>query len=166
VCGSLNGSAPQVPPVTPGRLTLVSPSSLPAAVNTSQTLKVTFTDSNGAGDFGVLNMLVNNAIDGRNACYVAYVVSSNTLFLVDDAGHAEGPYAKLVLNGGGSSIENSQCVISPLSSAVFSGNGLTLTLNVSFKSAFTGNRILYAAARDSTESNNTGWQAVGVWSVQ
>ena len=31
---------------------------------------------------------------------------------------------------------------------------------------FAGNRIFYLASRDLTDANNTGWQAVGTWTVQ
>jgi hypothetical protein len=48
-----------------------------------------------------------------------------------------------------------------------SGNGnlLTLTLNVTFKTGLAGNRVVYMAARDQAE-NNSGWQALGTWTVQ
>jgi hypothetical protein len=46
------------------------------------------------------------------------------------------------------------------------GNTLTLTLNLTFKAAFAGNRIFYAAGRDGQDLNNTGWQAMGTWTVQ
>jgi hypothetical protein len=52
------------------------------------------------------------------------------------------------------------------SSATVNGNGLTLVLNMSFTSAFSGNRVVYAAARDSTDANNSGWQPLGTWAVQ
>ena len=44
------------------------------------------------------------------------------------------------------------------------GNVLTLTLNITFSSAFGGNKIIYAAAR-SLSFGNSGWQALGTWSV-
>jgi len=92
------------------------------------------------------------------------------LFLRDalvDAGDAGGPFAgSMVLNGGGT-IQNSQCSVNGAgSSAVLSGNNLTLALNVTFQASFTGNRILYAAGWDSAGGNNTGWQAVGTFTVQ
>jgi hypothetical protein len=48
--------------------------------------------------------------------------------------------------------------------AVGSGNTLTLTLNVRFSSSFVGERIIYMAARDVAE-RNSGWQAMGRWTV-
>ena len=115
-----------------------------------------------------MNLVVNNFIDGRQACYLAYVASSNTLLLVDDQGDAGGPFAgSMVLNGGGGQVQNGQCSVGGVgSSALLAANTLTLTLNVTFKASFTGNLILYAAGRDTAGGNNTDWQAVGAWTVQ
>ena len=46
------------------------------------------------------------------------------------------------------------------------GTNLGLTLNIAFSHTFVANRVLYLAARDSSEDNNTGWQAAGTWDVQ
>jgi hypothetical protein len=40
------------------------------------------------------------------------------------------------------------------------GNTLTLTLSISFKTAFKGNRLIFMAAA-SLLPQNTGWQSVG-----
>jgi len=139
-----------------------------AVSGTAQAFIATLTDSMGTGDFGVVNVLVNNFIDGRNACYLAYVAASNSLLLVDDGGDAGGPFAgSMVLNGGAAVIQNSQCSVNgPGSSAVKNGNTLTLTLNVTFKAPFAGNRIVWVAGRDAAGGNNTDWQAMATTSVQ
>ncbi len=86
------------------------------------------------------------------------------LYLVNDAGTALLP--GLVMNGSGS-VTNSQCTVNGVgSSAAGGGNTLVLTLNISFTAAFSGNRLIYMAARDATDSNNTGWQPMGSWTVQ
>jgi hypothetical protein len=126
-----------------------------------------WTDSKGAGDFGVVNVLVNNFIDGRRSCYLAYVVSSNTLYLVNDSGDAGGPFAgSLALNGSAGVIQNTQCSVSGAGSSVSIGNTLILTLNITFKSGLAGNEIVWAAGRNAFGGNNTDWQAVGTWDVQ
>jgi len=51
------------------------------------------------------------------------------------------------------------------STASGSGNTLTLTLNVSFTGAFAGNRIFYTAAGNAAGTENSGWQALGAWTV-
>ena len=112
-----------------------------------------------------MNALINTALDGRHGCYIAYAQQGNTIYLVNDNGDAGGPYAgTLTLNGSGS-VSNSQCtVLGSGSSATGSGNNLTLTLNMSFTSAFGGNKVIYLAARDTLQ-NNSGWQTMGVLGV-
>jgi len=156
-------------PYTAGQIGVtVTPSRGAAPSGTNQQLTFTFTDSKGTGDFGVGNVLINSFIDGRQACYLAYVASSNTLILIDDAGDAGGPYAgTMVLNGGSGAIQNSQCMVSGAGSAVASSPGtIAVTLNLTFKGAFAGNRVLYAAGRDAAGGNNTDWQSVGTLTVQ
>ncbi len=130
----------------------------------NQVFTFQFADTAGASDLAVLNVLINSALDGRVACYLAYVQQGNTLYLVNDAGAAGGPFAgSIALNGSGS-INNSQCTVTGAgSSAVASGNTLTLVLNMSFSTAFGGNKVVYMAARDSV--NNSGWQVMGQHAV-
>jgi len=134
--------------------------------SSTQTYTFTFTDTNGWQDITVANILINSAIDGRHACYLAFVpsgASSGSLFLVDDAGDAAGPYAGLVLPGSGS-VSNSQCTISGAGGSVSAnGNTLTLTLPITFNHSFTGNQVFYLATRNSTISSD--WQAMGSVSV-
>ncbi|HYW48003.1 MAG TPA: hypothetical protein VE959_34380 [Bryobacteraceae bacterium] len=125
-----------------------------------------FSDTKGFQDFGVLNVLVNNALDGRHACYLAYSRPTNILYLVDDAGDGGGPFAGSAVLSGAGSIQNSQCAVSWGAAPVAAGgNGLTLALNIGFTAALGGNRIFYLAARDVNDLNNTGWQAMGTWMV-
>jgi len=161
---------PGPPPPTPPTIAVTgaSPPRLAAAAGTNQQVTFTLTDTVGAGDFGVVNVLINKFIDGRQACYLAYVASTNTLFLVDNSGDAGGPYAgSMALNGISASIENSQCQVSSVGSVATPGPGtLAVTLNITLKSTFTGNRVIYVAGRNRSDGNNTGWQAAATWSVQ
>ena len=51
------------------------------------------------------------------------------------------------------------------SSAAGIGNTLTLTLSVSFTGPFAGNRIFYTAAGNVAGTENSGWHALGAWTV-
>jgi len=139
----------------------------PARSNTlSQNYTFTFTDTNGAQDIAVADILINTALDGRHACYLAFVPSGSTgaaLFLVDDAGDSAGPYQGMALPGSGA-IANSQCSIAADGSSInVSGNTLTLALAITFAPGFAGNHILFLAARSNTLNSN--WQAVGTVTV-
>jgi hypothetical protein len=138
-----------------------------APAGQDQAIQIAFT-AKGTADFGVVNVLVNSALDARQACYLAYIAASNTLVLVNDNGDAGGPYAgALVLNGSPGTIQNTQCQINGAASLAALGSGtLTLTLDMTFRSSFAGNRVVYVAGRDKSDGNNTGWQAVGTWTVQ
>jgi hypothetical protein len=129
-----------------------------SALNTTYTF--TFTDTNGWADLSVLDILVNNSINAVSACYLAFVPSANTLYLVDDKGEAGGPYSVLQIPSAGS-VSNGQCTIKGQGSSISGvGNTLTLVLNVSFSQSFGGNRVFYVAARNST-TGNSGWQPIG-----
>jgi hypothetical protein len=129
----------------------------------SNTFTFVFTHPEGFASLGVVNVLINRALDGGQACYLAYSQPYQTLFLVDDRGPDIG-LSPLTLGGSGS-VSNSQCTIrSAGSSATTSGNTLTLRLNIEFSSAFAGNRVIYLAARDQSGANS-GWFTQGAWTV-
>jgi hypothetical protein len=134
--------------------------------NPAQTYTFTFSDTNGWQDITVANVLVNSALDGRQACYVAIVPassSSGSVFLVDNTGDAGGPFTGITLPGTGTAA-NSQCTVNGAGSSI-SGNGNALTVNLSlrFNQSFAGNQVFFLAARSNTA--NSGWQAVGSVSV-
>ena len=126
----------------------------------TQTLVARYSHPAGVANLGVVNILVNTALDGGNACYIAYSRPAGILFLVNDGGTASGLSAPLVL-GTAASVNNSQCTVSGIgSSAVDSGNSMTLTLNVSYSNSFRGNRVIYLAAQ-SVANVTSGWQTMG-----
>jgi len=129
----------------------------------SNSISVTYSAPGGYQSLDVVNILINTVLDGRQACYLAYSRPSNALYIVADNGDSTEISGK-VMDGTGV-VGNSQCTVALAgSSATGAGNTLTLALNVSFSSSFGGNKVVYAAARD-TAQNNSGWQTVGVRSV-
>ena len=148
---------------------MVSPVSVnPGAGSaTTQTFTFTFEDPNGYADLAVLDVLINNSLDGIGACYVAVAptgASSGYLYLVDDAGDGGYVSGSPMALPSSSTLQNSQCMITGTGSTVSaSGNTLTLTLAITFASAFGGNKIFYTAARGN--SQNSGWQPMGTWDV-
>jgi len=140
--------------------TLANP---PGGTGDVQTFTFTVSDPKGAQALNIINVLINNALDGHGACYLAYIRPTNTLALVDDGGTSLT--GAIVLNGGAASLSNSQCSINGVgSSALAAGNSLTLTINVSFRQGFSGNRIVYLAGREADETTS-GWTTVGTWKV-
>ncbi len=149
---------PAPPPSSTPKVTSLTPA---AATGASQHYTLQIDDSAGAQDIDVVNILINSALDGRQACYLAYSRPTNTLYLVPDSGG--GLLPGMLLNGSGST-NNSQCsVVGAGSSATTNGNTLTLGLNINFTAALAGDRVVFAAARSATL--NSGWQTMGVLSV-
>ena len=133
-----------------------------ASSGVTQSYTFQFSHTAGAQALGVVNVLINKVLDGRSACYIAYSVPDNVLYLVPDNG--SGLLPGMVVNGSGST-SNSQCSISGAgTSASPNGNILTLTVLVTFLPPFGGNKVVYAAARDP-QGNNTGWVITGVRGV-
>jgi hypothetical protein len=138
----------------------VSPS---AGSGSSQTFTYTFSDSNGHADLSNVRVLINGGLNSTAGCYGYYVVSTNQLLLLNDAGTAwNGP----VNLGSSGTVSNSQCSINAAgSSANGSGNTLTLKLATAFSSGFGGTKTNYASAMD-TAGLFSGWEARGSWTVQ
>ena len=132
---------------------------------TGSTMTFVFSDSNTASDLGIVNVLINLYLDGRNACYIAYDSKGGTLYLVGDNGSSLTGIAL----PSAAILSNSQCAISAAGvTATKAGNALTLTIPYTFTTAFgaatQGSKIIYAAARD-TLSANSGWQPMGTFRV-
>jgi hypothetical protein len=148
-------------PVTPAQPSAAS--SPTSGSGMTQTFTFNFTDTAGAQAFAVLNILIRDVLDGRQACYIAFAPATSSVFLVDNAGDAGGPFSGMVLPSS-NSIGNSQCTISGTGSSVAkAGNALTLTLAITFMPSFTGNKVIYMAATDPSFA--TGWQAAGTWNI-
>jgi len=139
---------------------------LAAGGGNTQTFTATFTDTGGWENFSVVDVLIRDVLDGRQACYVAFIPSgpnSGSVLLVDDGGDAGGPYSGMTLPGTGS-VSNSQCSITGAGSLVSAtGNSLTLTLPITFTPAFAGNKVAYLSAQDT--GANSGWSALSTVSV-
>jgi hypothetical protein len=155
-------------PWSPGKLAVGSPNPARGAGATTSPQNIVFsmTDTNGIADIGIVNILINGAIDARAACYLAYVTSGNLLLLVDDAGDAGGPFAGTMNPGVTGTMSNSQCQVTSANVSYSGTNSLMLSVSLKFTSGFGGNRVIYVAARDAAFTTNTGWQAVGTWTVQ
>ncbi len=159
--------------ITVGGATLTVTQTGPTPINTGSiagsgsenTFFFFFTHPEGFGRLGVVNVLINRALDGGRACYLAYSQPLQTLFLVDDKGPEAGLSA-LALGGTGS-VSNSQCAVNAAgSSATTAGTTLVLRLNIEFKAAFAGNQVIYLAAREEGAGGaNSGWTTQGAWNV-
>jgi len=129
----------------------------------TQTVAFTYQDQSAATNMETVWAPINTAIDGRAACYVAYYVPGNQLYLYPDNG--DGSQATSIALTGNNTISNSQCTISAQGSNVqTSGNTLTVTLPITFTTAFAGFKGVWMAAYTQTGAVSP-WQALGAWVV-
>ena len=133
----------------------------------SQTFTYIVNDNDGTSDLTISNMLINNVLDGRNACYLAYDHANQILYLVNDGGTIVAPMPFDSSGHGSGVLSNSQCSIDGTKTYVSQYNGSTqsqVTIGLTFTGAFGGNKVVYLAARDK-EGMNSGWYTGGVWNV-
>jgi hypothetical protein len=116
-----------------------------------------FYDGDGEQDLGVLNILINKALDAGRACYLAFDSASDTLFLVNDDN------TNLIATGllTSTPIQNGQCSIRG-AFVQRSGGFVRLSLVARFREGFEGDKIAYLAARDRGGANS-GWSPRGVF---
>jgi hypothetical protein len=126
----------------------------------SQTFTFKYSSVNGYGYLSSVYALINSGLRASAGCYVYYLRGSNSLVLVNDTGTG---IAGVLTPGAAGTLSNSQCAIDgPTSSVVGSGNTLSLTLGLTFKTAFVGTQTLYALAFDNGNLNSS-WKTLGTW---
>jgi hypothetical protein len=148
--------------VTAGGPPTAGPLSPASGSGTSQTFSAPFTNPGGAAAFTSAYLLINAGFDARSSCYIQYLPSVNTLYLLNDAASAWlGP----ITPGSGSTLQNNQCILSGTGSSIASvGNTLTVNTALTFKPAFAGNKTAFLFA--FTASAQTGFQTAGTWLAQ
>jgi len=142
--------------VNPGKIT-ISPD---AGAGGKGTFTLKFPHPGGWQNLAVLNLLINNNLDVKKACYLGYVVDSSKLHLTDDEGNLQGAGGEIE---SGQSGKNGQCGVRFVS-VQNEDNVITLTLDLTFSTSFAGKKTIYLAARDK-EQNNSGWLPGGTWEI-
>jgi hypothetical protein len=144
------------PPQPPSTVS-VSPSS---GSGTGQAFTFTFTDPSGGANIAAAQMDVNASLTAASACYLYFGNSSRTIQLAGDS----GSFAGAAVIGSPGTLQNSQCAVDAgASSVTVSGNTLTLTLALSFKTAFAGAKNVYMEVQNS--SFDSGWALRGTYTV-
>jgi hypothetical protein len=139
----------------------VSPS---AGTSATQLFELTFDDASSALNLQTAWMLVNTAVDGRQACYFAYYRPGNQLYLIPDNG--DGNQATSIPLTAPNVIENSQCRIDAAGASFsVSGSRLTLRIPVQFKAAFAGPKGIWSAVATTNNAQVSPWQSLGAWNI-
>lgn len=143
----------------PPAVVSVSPS---AGQGNDQTFRFEFSDPNGYSDLTLVQILINERLDGGRGCYLLYYRPANMLSLALDSG--AGAYAAPLVKTA-YRLENSQCAVDFAGSSVSgSANSLVLTLHVELKGSFAGKKNVYMLAGDAA-GQGTWWTLMGSWDV-
>jgi hypothetical protein len=144
---------------TPPQAVSVTPSS---GSGLNQTFSFVYFDPSGARGLAQAQALINTQVNGTSACYVFFDPVHNSVMLANDG--YTGLLGPMTL-GTTATLQNSQCTVNGATSiAAWSGNTLTLNLALTFKLAFAGAKNIFGFAQ-SLNGLNSGWQALGVWTV-
>ena len=147
-----NPTFPRTGPMTPATIRFAT-----------QTVTVTYTDSTSTANIVTGWMLINSAVDGGQACYVAYYAPANLIFLIPDNG--DGAQATSMVLSSTNTLENSQCLINAQGSSTSTAGGqLTLNLKVTVKAAFAGPRGVWTAMQNMV-GQVSPWRIAGSWLV-
>jgi hypothetical protein len=136
--------------------TSVSPNS---GTGFSQTFTATYNDPAGASDIQNLVINIGGSSSSANSCSVLFARATSEFQLATNSGSWGSPISP------GASASNSQCTLNTASSIYsFSGNTGTITVNLTFTSAFAGTQGIWLYVSTNSGSNAGGSQ-LGSWTV-
>lgn len=142
VQGSLGPTPPTAGSVTPS-----------SGSGSTQTFSAAYSDPNGVQDLSWVQFLVAVAPDGGNQpfCFIHYDRLGNGLWLYGEEGFFLGPVAPGAVSA---ALHNSTCAVNT-SGVSFTqiGTTLTLSLPITFKPGFVGDKNIYLRAYDRTEQD-------------
>jgi hypothetical protein len=152
-----------VPAVAVATAAVTADAATPSSgTGTTQNFALAYSNTNGATGVSTAWVWFNPTLAGSsaNSCLAYVNRSTNTLFLINNAGTQ---WASGTLGSSGM-LQNSQCSIAlGSSSTATNGNTLTVNLAVTFAPAFAGAKNIYMYGASS--SSNSGWQTRGTWTV-
>jgi uncharacterized protein (TIGR03790 family) len=137
-----------------------SPISVTPSSGSGSTQQFTFTFSAVSNPVS-MNMLVHSSLTAGGGCYLIYQPWNNEFDLVDDAGTGLLP----ITPGSPETLANGQCTIPGSSVSVAStSNSITIIATVTFTSAFTGPKTIWATWYGGS-GQQTQWLNIGTWTV-
>ena len=159
--GALSIGPVEIPQTQDAASSTFIPNALTPQYNTSGTGEsFTVIVNPPSSSIAIINLLFNNFLDGRYACYMAYVASANVLYLVNDAGTGLLPGIST-----GGTTANSQCTVTFNGYTVQGVLGV-FQANIQFNQAnFAKDLVAYGAVRGPGDVTNTGWKVLGAYHV-
>jgi len=134
----------------------------PSSGNSSaQTFTVVASDADGAADIQTIFFLINSASTAANGCYISVSPAQSVVRLFRDSDQSW-----LALSpGAAQTVENTNCSLSGTGLSITSaGTTVTVTLPLTFKAPFQGQKQLYSSVAD-TVNQSSGWISSGSWNL-
>lgn len=141
------------PAASPGYTVAMYPTAIQGP--TPVPISITITDTAGAADIGIVDVLINRSLDARSACYLAYSRPLNVLYLVGDDG------VSLITVPVGKSVSNSQCQVDGWSAPVSAQGVVNISSQVTYRTP--GRSTIWIAARSNGDVAGSGWVPAGTW---
>ena len=108
-------------------------------------------------------VLINDALDGRGACYIAYYRPGNQVFLVPDNG--DGSQATSMILTGNDTLANRQFTVSAQGSSVtVNGAQVMISLPITLKPGSQGRKAVWMAG-STLDGAHGAWQVQGIWNA-
>ena len=147
----------------PMMLDTIKATAAPCTPKSGTSVSESAMDATSASNLQTGWALINTAINGISACYVAYYRPGNQVYLYPDNG--DGTQATSMVLTGTNTVSNSQCTVSAQgSSVVTSGAQLIVSLNIGFKPAFAGPKGVFMAVQ-TLSAQTSAWQPLAEWYV-
>jgi hypothetical protein len=122
-------------------------------------LRVRASDLNGAEDIDVVEVIVNNVVDGRNTCYLRYDRRANTVSLINNAGT---PSREPIEPGSSKELSNSYCAIAaPDAPSVKGSYDVYFSFQLALTEKMLAKRTIYLSAVDR-EGLRQSWRAYAI----
>ena len=140
----------------------ISPSNSVSNPNQEVLFTTVYSDQNGCSDIQYVHLLINASISGSSGFLGYYIQATNKIYIMNDSGSSWlGGYAP----GSTNVIENSYCKLDYSKTTVSgSGNNLTVSWSLTFKSSFQGVKNTYLFVRDNLGAYY-GWAFGGTWRI-
>ena len=135
-------------------VTSVSPSSGTVQPGVWKTFTCIYSDINGATDLTKCRLLVNSIIASSNGAYFIYDRTTNKLYMNNNAGKQVGG----IVRGSTGRIESENAILDcATTTATISGNNLTITWKVQFKSAMNAKSCNLYMMDSDVSGSSSGW---------
>jgi len=122
-----------------------------------------YSDSGGYSDIGQALAVVNSTFSLQRGCVTRYSAKTNSIELLNDDNTSWGTPALLATQ---TTLQNDQCAIDVGSSfANGSGNTLSITLALTFRPSFAGNKQVYGLGITNNGVSSAWQQQVGLFEV-